>query len=148
MDASVTSNHKGSAAAFRGPWRAPVSRDCKAGRAGGRFLVTKGARRLARPLFLFILLRGLGTAVTSTAKADELDADEARALRESGAILPLEDILERARAVRPGRVIEIELEREDRGIVYDLEVLDPEGQIWEIELDAASGRILEQERED
>jgi uncharacterized membrane protein YkoI len=58
----------------------------------------------------------------------------ARKLRDAGAILPLEQIIQRARAVNPGEVIETELECKHGRYVYEVEILDQAGQVWEIKL--------------
>ncbi len=76
------------------------------------------------------------------------DHDAIRALVADGRILPLERILERAQARRPGRVLESELEHERGRLVYEIEILDDHGQVWELYFDAASGEFLEEERED
>ena len=81
------------------------------------------------------------------ALADE-DHLEARRLMERGSIQPLETILERVRAQRPGRILEVELEGEDSRYVYEIELLDESGQVWELKLDAVTGEILEQEQEE
>jgi len=81
------------------------------------------------------------------ALADE-DHLEARRLMESGSIQPLETILERVRAQRPGRILEVELEEEDRRYVYEIELLDESGQVWELKMNAVTGEILEQEQEE
>ncbi len=76
------------------------------------------------------------------------DHDRARALQETGDILSLEQILERVRGEYPGRLLEIELEREDQVWVYEVELLDADGKVWELELDAVSGEILKREQEE
>jgi len=73
---------------------------------------------------------------------------EARRLMETDSILPLESILDRVQAQRPGRILEVELEREDGRYVYEIELLDESGQVWELELDAVTGETLEQELEE
>ncbi len=47
----------------------------------------------------------------------------------------------------PGDVQEVELEREDGMMVYGVEIIDPSGQEFEIEIAADSGEILEIEAE-
>lgn len=94
---------------------------------------------------VFILLLALSAA---PALADRDDHDRARRALEAGEILPLAEILAAAEAARPGRVIEIELERDDGRWIYELEVVSPEGFLYEMEIDAASGTILEVEREE
>jgi len=76
------------------------------------------------------------------------DHVEARILVESGAILPLEAILNQAKTDHPGRILEVSLEQEKEGYVYELELVDKEGHVWELEYDAVTGKFLEKELED
>ena len=99
------------------------------------------ARRLSHLALLALLVPGL-------AWAGGLDQDDARRLFRSGAILPLERVLEVVRGYQPGRVIEVELDEDSRRYVYELEILAPDGRVWELEVDAATGRLLERKRED
>jgi uncharacterized membrane protein YkoI len=78
----------------------------------------------------------------------EDDHVTARKLRESGQILPLEQILERARARQPGQVLETELERKHDVYVYEVEILDADGWVWELKFDARTGELIELERND
>jgi uncharacterized membrane protein YkoI len=68
--------------------------------------------------------------------------DEAKKLREAGDILPLEQILEKARQQQPGRVVETELERESRRYVYEIKIVDDKDAVHELEYDAKSGELL------
>jgi len=86
---------------------------------------------------------------TSTALAADISQDTARDLRRAGTILALDDILERVRARYPeARLLETELERDDGRYIYEMEILTQEGQVRELETDAATGKILEDEAED
>ena len=70
-----------------------------------------------------------------------------RSLKQQGDILSLEEILGHARQHHEGRVLETELERK-RGIyIYEVELVDAEGQVWEMKLDAQTGELLKEERE-
>jgi uncharacterized membrane protein YkoI len=96
-------------------------------------------------------LLAICVAASANATASErTDSDIARELVEAGRILPLEDLLVRARRLRPGVLVAVELEYEGEhgGYVYEIELLDPEGRVWEVELDAASGDLIELEPED
>jgi uncharacterized membrane protein YkoI len=86
--------------------------------------------------------------IAAPALADRDDHDRARRALEAGEILPLSDILTTATELRPGRVIEIELDRDDGRWVYELELVTPQGRLYEMEIDAASGVVLEVEREE
>jgi uncharacterized membrane protein YkoI len=87
-------------------------------------------------------------AVAAPVAVADSDHEIARRLRESGEILPLEKIVERARAVKPGEIIETEFERKLGRYVYEVEILDSAGQVWEVELDAKTGELLEIEQDD
>lgn len=75
------------------------------------------------------------------------DHDDAKRLKEAGDIQPLEQILAKARAVKPGRVIETELERKGKRYVYEIEIVDNNGVVWELKFDAKSGELLKTETE-
>ena len=48
----------------------------------------------------------------------------------------------------PGKMLEVELELEKTGYVYELKLLRPDGKVQEVEVDAASGNILKIEDDD
>lgn len=76
------------------------------------------------------------------------DAQKARALSQRGDILPLEKIAEHARAAKPGKLIDIELEQKHGRWIYEAEVLDDAGRVWELKLDARTGSVLKMELDD
>jgi uncharacterized membrane protein YkoI len=90
---------------------------------------------------LLLLLLPAGTAGAS-------EQQRARDLVEQGRILPLTDIIAHARAVQPGRILEVELKRKRDVWLYELEILDAQGQVWELLLDASTGSVLQRKRED
>lgn len=81
------------------------------------------------------------------AMADD-DYIEARRLLDSGEILPLEVILKNLRQIFPGTVLEVELEKEDQHIVYEIEILGGNGVIKEIYIDAKTGKQLFSKEDD
>ncbi|GLP99607.1 peptidase [Methylophaga thalassica] len=83
----------------------------------------------------------------SPAQADE-SASVARQLLKEGKIMPLQEILTKAKVIKPGQVIETDLEKDDGRYIYELEILDEQGQVWELELDAQTGEFIELENED
>lgn len=89
----------------------------------------------------------LGLSFGTITLADQ-QADTARQLQQRGDILPLEQIIDLAVAVKQGQILETDLERDDGRYVYELEILDSRGQVWELELDAQTGELLELENED
>lgn len=80
--------------------------------------------------------------------ASQPDFEIARGAVERGEILPLARVLETLARVHPGRVIEVELEFDDDLLIYEVELVTPDGRLIEVELNAATGEILSMEEED
>lgn len=91
------------------------------------------------------LLLALATLPAALLADDHQDVELARRLAEQGRILPLEQLLEHAQTLRAGIPIEVELhvQQERSGFVYEIEMLDREGIVWSIELDAETGRLVD-----
>lgn len=73
---------------------------------------------------------------------DDHSYDRARRASERGEILSLEEIYARVATQVPGRVLETELEHEHGGWVYELKILDPQGRLQDVSLDARTGLVL------
>lgn len=94
-----------------------------------------------------LLLAGL-LCVTLAAPAagdDARDHDRARRAVEAGDALPLSRMLERVEADFTGRLVEVELEKDDGRWIYELELLTPQGHVIELTYDAKTGVLLETE---
>ena len=89
-----------------------------------------------------------GTISYHVAASEDLDQSEIRELVRQGEIMPLETILIQFPAKEFGKLLDLEVEREDGVVVYEFEFLRADGRIVEIEVDARNGKILEQEIED
>ena len=93
----------------------------------------RATRRTALALVMFC----------STAMARDLGPDEALNLRKQGVILPLEQVLQQAMDRYPGaKLLEVELEEKHDVYIYEVELLTTEGVVRELDLDAATGRLL------
>ncbi|MBP5951762.1 PepSY domain-containing protein [Pseudomonas sp. B21128] len=80
---------------------------------------------------------------TSLAHARDLGPDEALRLRDAGTIVSFEKLNATALAKHPGSTItETELEEEYGKYIYQVELRDPQGLNWDLELDAVSGQVL------
>lgn len=119
-------------------------------KSGSRLGVTTGLsyigcmRRLSI-LLIYICITCLPGISLGGDKGDHL---KARQLVQEGTILPLEQILESARLEHPGRILEVKFEEEHEHYIYEIELVDTEGQVWELEYDAISGKLMEKEREE
>ncbi|KRS15680.1 PepSY domain-containing protein [Roseovarius indicus] len=101
---------------------------------------------MKRCFALLLLTACLGG--TLPALADRDDHERARDALERGEVLPLTRILEIAEADTGGRAIEVEFERDDGRWVYELELITPDGRLVELEIDGATGAILDRDEED
>ncbi len=91
-------------------------------------------------LSLFIFLC---SSAFSTIRAE--DHDVAYNLLQKGEILPLEKILQINHENMPGKVLEVELERENKQLIYEIEVLNEQGVVWEYKINAKTGKIIKKE---
>ena len=101
--------------------------------------------------FVPLLLAAL-VAVAAPAYADQDEHDDDRKTleraREHGDVLPLARIVELLRGQGiAGELLEVELDREDDGLVYEIYVLGNDGRRLELTVDPATGRILDVEQD-
>lgn len=105
------------------------------------------ARTARRPVGS-ALARGVGAVafalVAAAAAAGSADHERARAAVQSGAVLPLHTVLERLQRSHPGQVLEVELERDDGRWVYEVRLLQADGRLLKLVLDARTAEVLTQ----
>lgn len=97
---------------------------------------------------LSAVILGAALLVCASGAGAEDDHDRARRLRDAGDILPLETLIERARAERPGRILELKLKEKKGRILYEVELVDERGIVWEMYFDARSGELLKSKQDD
>ncbi len=89
------------------------------------------------------------SVASSTGNAVELNQDEVLELRRKGNVLPFRRILDSVFKRHPdAQILEVELEEEDGKYYYELEIFVDEGVVRELEIDAVSGAILDDELDD
>jgi uncharacterized membrane protein YkoI len=71
-----------------------------------------------------------------------------RFVERHGDILSLDQILRKADAQHAGRVLESELGQKNGRYVYEVEVVDDAGRVWEMKFDARTGEVLKEKPED
>lgn len=106
--------------------------------ADRRVAAAPGVRLGAAMLLMLVL----GLAVVVPAQAGERDHERARAAVQAGQILPLPQLLQRVAASHPGTVLEVELEQDKGRWIYELKLLQPQGQLTRLEVDARTGEVL------
>ncbi len=101
------------------------------------------ARRLTAPL-LMAALAASGTAP----HAGEGDHERARRALERGEVLPLRSVLEQVERTQQGQVLKIEFERDDGRYVYEIRLLQSDGRVAKLKVDAVDGRVLSVRRKE
>ena len=83
-------------------------------------------------------LAGHGGAAASN------QGDHERALQavQSGQVLPLTKVLSLLEKAHPGQVLEVELESEGQVWLYEIKLLQPDGRLTKLKIDARTGQIL------
>lgn len=105
------------------------------------FLFT-GKRRRSRPgvWVLALLVGSLGLQPAWSGSKD--DHNRARQALQAGQVLPLGKVLERLEREHPGQVMEVELEQEEGRWIYEVKLLQPQGQLVKLKLDARTATLL------
>lgn len=106
------------------------------------------ASRHARLWIALTSLLLIGLAQPSAWGSDSRDHERARAAVEAGQVLPLPTLLERLRRTHPGQVLELELERDDGRWIYEIKLLQANGQLLKLDVDAATAQVLQVKRKD
>lgn len=94
----------------------------------------------------FVLIALLATVMTAPfAHADDDDHEHARRALERGDVLPLARILDIVGGGLDGQLVDVEFDEKDGRYIYELKVMSPGGKLSEIEVDAATAKILKRE---
>jgi len=102
-----------------------------------------------KSLWIFALLCGLMTSSISQAvypvdwEDDQLSHDRARRALERGEILPFTAVLQILRSKVRGDIVAIEYEYEFERWVYEFKIIDAQGRLRKIHIDAAVGTFIE-----
>ncbi|HYN58688.1 MAG TPA: PepSY domain-containing protein [Rubrivivax sp.] len=103
------------------------------------------ARLAMRPAVLAAMCCS-ALALSGAWAGDERDHERARSAVQAGEVLPLPALLETLRRTHPGQVLELDLERDDGRWIYEVKLLQANGQLLKLELDAGTGQVLQVKR--
>ena len=96
-----------------------------------------GMHRIAACVLLLLAT----ICAAAPAQADTADHDRARSAVEAGQIRPLQEILAEVRRQVPGRMLDARLQQNGRW-VYKVMLLQADGQVVAVTVDAQSARVL------
>ena len=120
-------------------WRSEIRGENRAMLTPGLHAPTLRLRTLWGALGAALLWGLLGLAPVAARD----DHEQAREAVQAGQILPLRQILEALERSHPGRVLEVELERRHDLWMYEVKLLQPDGRLVKLRLDARTGEVLQ-----
>ncbi len=80
--------------------------------------------------------------IAPAAYADRSDHEQARQALQAGKVLPLRTVLDKVEQQYPGQVVEVEFESEHGQFVYDVRLLQADGIMLKIKMDAVDGKVI------
>ena len=97
---------------------------------------------------LLFLVMVVGTISPSAWADRDIKADVVRAWVESGKILSFQEIFQLNKNYLSGKILDLEVEKDDGRIIYEIEQLKKNGEVSEVYIDAMTGQFLKEEAED
>jgi len=100
--------------------------------------------------FLILPALALGIAMTGGAlhAGEHEDHELARQALERGQVLPLRVVLDKVEHEYQGQVLKVEFEREDGRFIYEIRMLQNDGRMAKLQVDAVDGRVLKVKRKE
>lgn len=77
--------------------------------------------------------------------SDKGDHERALQAVQSGQVLPLAKVLALVEKAHPGQVLEVELEHEKQQWHYEIKLLQPDGRLMKLLVDARTGEVLKRQ---
>ena len=101
-------------------------------------------RRLILPSMALCLLGASPVLRASDHGSHEL----ARQALEQGRVLPLRTVLEKVESDYQGQALKVEFEQDDGRFLYEIRLLQSDGRMAKLKVDAVDGRVLEVKRKE
>lgn len=115
---------------------------CRSSSRPYKYRAMKNLRHYVAWMFL-----GLGVATGGVLHADDRsDHELARQALERGQVLPLRTVLDKVEREYQGQVLKVEFEEEDGRFFYEIRLLQKDGRMAKLEVDATDGRVLKVKR--
>ena len=103
--------------------------------------------RTAATLALALAALGAGSALDAGERGGG-DHELARQALEQGQVLPLRTVLDKVEREYQGQVLKIEFEEDDGRYIYEIRLLQQDGRMAKLKVDAVDGRVLKIKRKE
>jgi len=77
----------------------------------------------------------------------EDDMVEMRAIAKAANLIAPEKAIEKALAVKPGTMVDADIDRKFKGYYYEIEIVDAQAVEWEVDIDAKTGEVRRVKRD-
>ncbi len=102
---------------------------------------------MMRGLLPLILICAIALPASLT-HADDDDLDRLRDAVRRTEVMPLSTLQDQVRKTFPGEIISVEIDEDDGRFIYEFKVLQTNGRLLEIEMDAKDGKVLDIDDDD
>jgi uncharacterized membrane protein YkoI len=101
------------------------------------------------PVLLAVAVLSAGQAAAEDLHEGESDHDQDRAFEavQRGEVLPLDKVLAGLGQRHPGELIGVELERRAGRWIYEVRLIDGNGRLIDLDIDARTGKVIRPEGE-
>ena len=106
------------------------------------------ARCQTRFLALLLTACALALPALPVAAHDHDEHERARQALEQGRVLPLTSVIAKVEREHPGQVVKIEFEEDDGRYIYEIRLLQRDGRMAKLKVDAVDGRVLKIKRKE
>ena len=94
------------------------------------------------------LALALGVLAAGAPQAGQGDHELARQALQQGQVLPLRQVLDQVERTYQGQVLKVEFEHEDGRYLYEIRLLQRDGRMAKLKVDAVDGQVLRIKRKE
>lgn len=105
-------------------------------------------RHFTLPLLTPVLALAMTLAAPVSMADSRRDYEFAHQALQQGKILSLRTVLDRVTAEHAGEPVKIEFDRDDGVYLYEIELIEPSGNLLKLEVDAITGALIKLKRRD
>lgn len=103
---------------------------------------------LHRFLVLLVLAGAAASGAVHANEHGDDDHEQARQALEHGQVMPLRAVLDKVEREYGGQVLKVEFERDDGRFIYEIRILQTDGRVAKLEVDAVNGQVLQIRRKE
>ena len=104
--------------------------------------------KINKPILAMFLSSAIAILLLFSLTLSAKDHNKALDLVKSGEIIPLATIIIKLQKLEQGQIIEVELEKKKKRLIYEIELVNENGIVKEYIFDAKSGELIKEKTKD